>query len=139
MLELESLKKAIVSLEELLKRTEDKEYMSNFDKIAVNGLRAGVIQNFEFTYELAWKYMKRWLENNIGATAVDGVSRRQLFRFGAENHLIYDVDTWMDFHLARNKTSHTYNLDTADEVYEAAVEFLAEVKKLYRNLEARND
>ena len=138
-LELRSFEKAINSLEELLKETENKEFMESLNLIVYNGLIAGVIQNFEFTYELAWKYMKRWLENNIGNSEVDGVSRRQLFRLAMENKLIEDVDTWMEFHIARNRTSHTYDFDTAEKVYEVSKEFLVEVKKLYKEIEAKNE
>ena len=139
MLELESFKKAINSLENLLKETENQGFMDSLNPVVYNGLIAGVIQNFEFTYELSWKYMKRWIENNIGSSEVDGVSRRQLFRLAIENKLIDDVDVWMDFHVARNRTSHTYDFDTAEKVYEVAKEFIVEVKKLYEEIEKKND
>ena len=139
MLELENFKKAINSLENLLKETENQGFMDSLNPIVYNGLIAGVIQNFEFTYELSWKYMKRWIENNIGSSEVDGVSRRQLFRLAIENKLIDDVDVWMDFHVARNRTSHTYDFDTAEKVYEVAKEFIVEVKKLYEEIEKKND
>jgi len=139
MLDLQSFEKAINSLERLILKTENKEIMGDLDEVIVYGLTAGVIQNFEFTYEIAWKYIKRWLETNIGSSIVDGVSRRQLFRLAIENHLIDDVDIWMDYHIARNKTSHTYNLDTAEEVYKTAIIFLGDVKLLYEKLESKND
>jgi len=139
MLELGSFEKAINSLENLLKETENKEFMESLKPVVYNGLIAGVIQNFEFTYELSWKYMKRWLENNIGNSEVDGVSRRQLFRLAIENKLINDVDIWMNFHVARNRTSQTSDFDTAEKVYEVAKEFIVEVKKLYKEIEKRND
>jgi len=56
--------------------------------------------------------MKRWLDENIGSTVADGVTRRELFRLSAENRLRNDVDTWMEFHRSRNLTSHTYNEET---------------------------
>ena len=79
-------------------------------------VRAGVIQNFEVAYEQCWKMMKRWLEENVGSTYVDGVSRRELFRLAAESHLITDVERWMDYHISRNQTSHTYDEGTAQSV-----------------------
>ena len=128
-LELASLRKAIRSLNGILSKTEDAEFMSLFDEITVNGLKAGAIQNFEFTYELCWKFMKRWLDENIGAAYVDGVPRVQLFRLAAESQLITDVDKWMEYHRARNKTSHTYDVEVAESVYLSAREFLQDAER----------
>ncbi len=138
-LELSSLKKAITSLQEIIFKTEDEPFMEQLDEIAVRGLQAGVIQNFEFTYELSWKYMKRWLAINIGNAYVDGISRKELFRISAENLLIADVAAWLKYHEARNITSHTYNENTALEVFAIAKEFLQDAQNLYQNLEAKND
>ena len=101
-------------------------------------LRAGVIQNFEFTYEVSWKFMKRWLEKNIGATAVDGVTRRELFRLAAEHKLINDVEKWMQFHDARNRASHTYDENIAGDVFVFAVDFVNYAKDLLAVLEKKN-
>lgn len=138
-LELSRLKKATTSLELLLSRVQDSDLMGSLDEVTRYGLRAGVILNFEFTYELCWKSLKRWLEENIGSTYVDGVTRRELFRYGAENRLIDDVDFWMDFHRSRNMTSHTYHVSVADDVFEAAALFSKEAIRFLAALEARND
>ena len=66
--------------------------MDAFDRDLQEAVRAGVIQNFEIAYEQSWKMMKRWLEDSVGATYVDGVTRRELFRLAAEHRLITDVD-----------------------------------------------
>ena len=102
-------------------------------------VRAGVIQNFEVAYEQFWKMMKRWLEENVGSTYVDGVSRRELFRLAAESHLITDVERWMDYHISRNQTSHTYDEGTAQSVFEDATEFVHDAKLFVITLEAHND
>ena len=99
----------------------------------------GVIQHFEFTYELSWKFIRRWLETNIGRDSADGVSRRELFRMGAENRLIDDVDAWMRYHAARNNTSHTYNPSVAAEVYGISLDFARDAGRLLAALEARNE
>jgi len=102
-------------------------------------VRSGIIQNFEVAYELSWKMMKRWIEANISAESVDGVTRRELFRQAAKNRLINDVDLWMGFHAARNETSHTYDNETAEEVSTTARQFVAAAQALLASLRARND
>jgi nucleotidyltransferase substrate binding protein (TIGR01987 family) len=138
-LELGSLKKAVSALAGVLAKSNDAEFMSKLDQEARNAIRAGVIQHFEFTYELCWKFIKRWLEVNISTTAADGVTRRELFRLGAENHLIDDVEQWMRYHEARNLTSHTYEPEIAEKVYNTAHDFTRDAARLLAALEARND
>ncbi len=55
-------------------------------------LQAGLIQSFEFTYEVAWKTVRRQLAEDHGHFAVDGLSRRELFRLAHQRRLIDDVD-----------------------------------------------
>jgi nucleotidyltransferase substrate binding protein (TIGR01987 family) len=139
LLELDSLRKAVSSLAGIVSLTGDAERMARFDDVARNGLKAGAVQNFEFTYELCWKFMKRWLEHNLGAAYVDGAPRRELFRLAAEHRLIDDPQKWMDYHRARNLTSHTYNEETAEDVFAVASGFAAAAKDLLSRLESRND
>lgn len=138
-LDLYSLQKAVTSLEAVLAETERQEFMDGLTRVQRNAMVAGAIQNFEFTYELCWKFLKRWIENNISSESVQGVTRRQLFRLAAESRLIEDVERWMIFHRARNQTSHVYNEQVAKDVYASATEFLPDAKKMLAALEARND
>ena len=138
-LDLSSLRKAVESLQNTLEVADDKDFMSPLSDNQKDAIRAGVIQNFEFTYELCWKFMKRWLQVNLGSVYVEGVARRQLFRLSAENKLINDVDRWMEYHDARNETSHTYDQAKAEDVSATAREFLTDARKLLHAIEARND
>jgi nucleotidyltransferase substrate binding protein (TIGR01987 family) len=136
---LDSLRSAVGALVSVQARSEDRALMAGLDEVTREAIRAGVIQRFEFTYELSWKFIKRWLETNIGRDSADGVSRRELFRMGAENRLIHDVDVWMRYHAARNNTSHTYNPSVAAEVYVVSLDFAHDAGRLLAALEARND
>ncbi|MFH0798943.1 MAG: nucleotidyltransferase substrate binding protein [Pseudomonadota bacterium] len=138
-LDLSSLKKAVDSLERTIGAAISDDKMNALDADQRDAIRAGVIQNFEFTYKLSWKMMKRWLEHNLGNVQVDGVSRRELFRLGAESQLIDDVEQWMEFHSARNETAHTYDQETAGDVFQVALRFLGPAKGLLMTLESKND
>ena len=137
-LDLSSLQKAVESLKRALDvAAPDRLGSMPADQQEV--VRAGVIQNFEFTYELCWKFMKRWLETNISPMVADGVTRRELFRLAAENLLIEDVEQWMIYHDARNQTAHIYDLEIAQEVYETARDFVKDAAGILQALEAHND
>lgn len=115
-----SLRDAVKSLANSCEIGRDMTvYESDMAKV----IRAGVIQNFEFTYELCWKFMKRWLEMNINTASADGITRRELFRLAAEYQLIDDVAVWMEFHYARNRTLHIYDEREAQEVFAIAIQF----------------
>jgi nucleotidyltransferase substrate binding protein (TIGR01987 family) len=136
-LDLSSLEKGVLSLEAAL-RVAASEKAATFTDEETKVITAGVIQNFEFTYELCWKFMRRWIEVNIGRAQSEGVPRRELFRMAAENHLIKDVDTWMGYHQARNDTSHTYDSLKAKEIFKIAGDFLADAKNVLGELKQRN-
>lgn len=139
MLDLTSLKKSYGSLLRTTRAfSENKEKNGQDNPDLIEALRAGVIQNFECCYEISWKMMKRWLENNLSPTEVDGVPRRGLFRIAAENRLIDDVVAWMDFHRGRNIPSHTYDEVTAETVSELTVGSIPFVSTLIEALEKRN-
>src|SRR3972149_414424 len=91
-LELDSLEKAVAALKAVLAKSNDTEFMRGLDEVARNAIKAGAIQYFEFTYELCWKFMKRWLETNISPTVADGVTRRGLFRLAAARRRIAAAD-----------------------------------------------
>jgi hypothetical protein len=82
--------------------------------------------------------MKRWLEHNLGSEYVDGIPRKELFRIAGENRLISRVEDWFAYQQARNETAHTYDVDTAQEVFEVAKRFLGDARALLNNLELKN-
>lgn len=139
MLDLSALQRAVMSLEAVIGETRNETFMASLNEVQRSAFIAGAIQNFEFTYELCWKFMKRWLDLNLGSTYVEGVSRRELFRLAHQSRLIDSVDDWMLFHRARNQTSHVYDRKVADEVYSVAVRFLPDARELLQRIESKND
>jgi len=134
-LDITGLHKAVSSMKKAMRVYALRESEACEDEKEL--LRAGIIQNFEFTYELCWKFMKRWIAINISAESVDGVTRRELFRQAAENRLIADVDLWMKFHQARNQTSHIYDEDVAETTFLTASQSLQCIINFVSCLEAR--
>jgi nucleotidyltransferase substrate binding protein (TIGR01987 family) len=88
----------------------------------------GLIQGFEFTFELAWNMLKDYLEDQ-GFTDVHGSKSaiRTAFREG----LLENGEAWMDMVSSRNEFSHTYNIETAREIVAAILNsYSAEFGKL---------
>jgi nucleotidyltransferase substrate binding protein (TIGR01987 family) len=137
-LQLDSFRNALAALKAVQAKSEDAAFMAGLDATTREAIRSGVIQHFEFTYELAWKFIRRRLEADIGRASVDGIPRRDLFRVAAENGLIEDVEAWFQHHLARNQTSHTYDPPIAATVYARSLTFSGDATDLLARLEARN-
>jgi nucleotidyltransferase substrate binding protein (TIGR01987 family) len=77
-------------------------------------IKEGLIQRFEYTHELAWNVMRDFL-TEVGDVRIYGSKDATREAFQAE--LIENGDVWMEMIFSRNKTSHTYNEETADEIY----------------------
>jgi nucleotidyltransferase substrate binding protein (TIGR01987 family) len=77
-------------------------------------IKEGLIQRFEYTHELAWNVMKDFLVES-GNTKIFGSKDATLEAFSAG--LILHGEVWMDMINSRNKTSHTYNEEVADEIF----------------------
>lgn len=80
--------------------------------------RDSVIQRFEFTFELSWKGLQKWIEAD---RPLEDASVKGILRTAATLGLITDLDSWFEFQRARNLSSHTYNEITAEEVYAIAL------------------
>lgn len=94
--------------------------------------RDGVIQRFEYTFELSWKTLKKYLELYSGITESN---IKNIFREAGNQRLISDVEIWFGYLKSRNETSHLYNSQTAELVYKEAVKFSEDVNKLVKILE----
>ena len=86
--------------------------------------KAGVIQAFEYSFELVWKTMKKILETRGLKTN----SPRETFRVSALEGFIRDPEVWFAFLLMRNLTTHTYNESEVDKVLSVVVSFSDEVR-----------
>ena len=73
----------------------------------------GLIQRFEFCFELAWKLMKAFLDYE----GIEVNSPRSAIRKAFQTELIVDAEAWLDMLEKRNLSSHTYDEETANEIY----------------------
>lgn len=73
----------------------------------------GVIQRFEFTYELLWKALKIYLEREGVEVKTPRENFKEAFRIG----LIDDEDIFLDLIEDRNRTSHTYDKAVSEEIF----------------------
>jgi nucleotidyltransferase substrate binding protein (TIGR01987 family) len=73
----------------------------------------GLIQSFEYNYELAWHTIKDFYENQ-GETGIQG--SRDAIRMAFKRGLIINGEIWMKMIKSRVLTSHTYNEKIADEI-----------------------
>ena len=85
------------------------------------------IQRFEFTFELCWKLMQAVAKFKDAKTTG---SVRDSIRTAAQLGIVDDPEPWFEFHEERNKASHTYDLEMADEVFQKVKGFPSLVNQL---------
>lgn len=102
-------------------------------------LRDGLIQRFEFTYELSHRTLRRYLADT--AASPDEIARlpfTELIRIGADQGLLRSGwPAWRRFREMRTRTSHTYDAAAAAVVVAEIPGFLDEVAQLISEIERR--
>jgi len=110
-----ALKKLSEAVAYVRKDPENQELIKGKPQEIVDEiLKEGLIQRFEYTHELAWNLMKDFL-SEVGNITTYGSKDATREAFKAE--LITNGDVWMEMIESRNKTSHTFNQETADEIF----------------------
>lgn len=93
--------------------------------------RAGIIQFFEMTFELAWKVLKDYLESQGYIVKSPRETIKQAFQIG----LIDSGHIWIDALSNRNLTTHTYDEVLANKMVKEIIElYYPELKKMHNNL-----
>jgi len=102
--------------------------------------RTAAIQEFEYTYDLAVKLIRRQLAEIVpNPSELTQMSFMDLIRSGAQAGLVQEVENYRSFREIRNTTSHTYDETKAQEVMDTMEEFLPEIKFLIQKLGAFHD
>lgn len=93
--------------------------------------REGIIQRFEYTYELFLNTIKDYLAYH-GEPKESFKGSRTILSLALEKGIIEEHDNWRKMVQSRNDTSHTYNEEVADEVTENIISlYFPLMKKLY--------
>jgi nucleotidyltransferase substrate binding protein (TIGR01987 family) len=102
-------------------------------------IRDGLIQRFEFTYELSHKMLRRYLrESAANPEEIGQMPFADLIRAGNDQGLLWgDWLTWRRFREMRARTSHTNNERAASKVVSAIPAFLGEAEHLCAELQRR--
>ena len=132
-LEFTSLRSALSRLAEGYQR-----YQSDVSDIQI---RDGLIQRYEFTYEISHKMLKRHLEmTSASPEAFDALPFADLIRTANEQSLLKsDWSAWKIFREMRAKTSHTFDEDIAQTVVKIIPAFIDEIEFLVRQFDQRYD
>ncbi len=92
----------------------------------------GLIQRFEYTFELSWKTLKDYLESRGVAVQFPRDVIKEAFRAG----LLDDGEAWIEMLEKRNVLAHTYNETQFRESVSAVRErFYPRIKELIKRLE----
>ena len=123
-----SLERAVSSLE--------SGYARHLEQPADELARDGVVQRFEYTYELVVKFVRRQVaEDAADPESVRSAGFADVVRSGlASGLLASSVEEWRRFRDLRARTSHTYDEAEAAKVVRAVPGLLAEARHLLERL-----
>ena len=116
----EKFKKVLSSLEAIYLIPTKKD-RANID---------ATIKRFEFTFELAWKFLKDYfLERDLQLNYP-----KEIIKEAFAVSLIDNESVWIQMLTDRNMTSHTYDEKLADEIYDRIKNYVPELNKLMHNV-----
>lgn len=83
----------------------------NKDKNSVL-IQMALIQSFEICFELAWKVLKDYLQQN----GINSLLPKDVIKEAFSAEVIKNGQVWIDMINARNSTSHEYNIDKVNVI-----------------------
>lgn len=124
----DNLKKCINTLE--ICYIDYKE--ANNEKIK-EYIKDSCIKRFEYSVEISWKLMKRFLKLKYGRSEQE-LTINNIFRLMEGYGFITSWQDWKDYYSKRNDTSHEYNQEKAEEILNIIEKFIKDEKFLYEKL-----
>ncbi len=96
--------------------------------------RDGIIQRFEYSLDLCWKTSKKVLLSN----GIESDSPKNVMRELGQLGWIHDVSIWLDYIEKRNLTSHMYNEEIANQIFQVIGDFIKHANLLLETLKRNN-
>lgn len=88
------------------------------------------VKRFEFTYEMAWKALKRFLDY----LGIDARAPRPVFKEAYAQGLLSDEQVWLDMIEMRNLSSHVYDEQEVSRILSELERYLAAFDSLLKQL-----
>lgn len=117
----EKFKKAFAALEAIYTKPVQE------DRVNIDA----TIQRFEFTFELAWKFLKDYFWEQ----GVELNYPKEIIKEAFASHLIDNEEIWIKMLKDRQMTSHTYDEKLADEIYIRIRSYVPELHNLLNKLQ----
>lgn len=128
---MERFKQRLEEFSNALERLKEGLTKSADDDLYIDG----ILQRFEFTFELSWKTIKDYMEYQ-GIIPKIG-SPREIIKTGFAEGIIEDGEAWIKMMLSRNTLSHIYDEITSRNIYkEIKNEYVELFEKLENKLKA---
>ncbi|TVQ68903.1 MAG: nucleotidyltransferase [Oceanospirillales bacterium] len=98
--------------------------------------KEGIIQRFEYTFELAWKVLKDVMESD--GIALDQISPKAIVRQAYSAKYLDNPEIWLNMIGDRNLMSHTYDFTKFEAVIKTLRDcYLPELEAFYHDLIAK--
>jgi nucleotidyltransferase substrate binding protein (TIGR01987 family) len=131
-LDLSSFENALVSLKEAIEKFQEDEN----DKF----IRDSVIQRFEYTYEVSFKMLRRFLQlSEHSEGSFDELIFADIIRTANERGLLLgNLEDWIEYRKVRNITSHSYDEAKASAIVSVVPSFAKEAEFVLNKLKERS-
>jgi len=111
---LSKLEGSVTYIKQYFLEKKEKSVSKHLGNIVYALIKDGIIHRFEYTHELAWNVMKEYAFFQ-GNSTIGG--SRDATREAFKLQIIDYADIWMEMIQSRNRTSHTYDENTANEIF----------------------
>jgi len=133
MVDYDKLKKSLVHLEKQYANYLSINKRENLSVLDKEGISESVVQRFETCYDTLWKHLKKYLEIESGLPDVPN-SPKPVLRLAYENHIIDNIEKWLDYANVRVGTAHDYSEDKLNEALDKTGSFIKDAILLYESI-----